>query len=82
MESIADSADAGFAVPEVCEYLEGDRIKLGVRLPADRVLRASVFLLKRPVGLGGSVLQRPMAGCAKRSMCATTSLPPMESATI
>jgi hypothetical protein len=44
-------ADAGFANPEVYEYLEGEGIKFTIRLPANRVLQERVgYLLKRPVG--------------------------------
>jgi len=32
-------ADAGFASPEVYEFLEGERIKYAIRLPANRVLQ-------------------------------------------
>jgi hypothetical protein len=44
-------ADAGFASPEVYEFLEGERIKYAIRLPANRVLQDRIgYLLKRPVG--------------------------------
>ena len=44
-------ADAGFANPEVYEYLEGEGIKYAIRLPANRVLQERIgYLLKRPVG--------------------------------
>jgi hypothetical protein len=44
-------ADAAFANPEVYEYLEAERIKYAVRLPANRVLQDRIgYLLKRPVG--------------------------------
>jgi hypothetical protein len=44
-------ADAGFANPEVHEYLEGEGIKYAIRLPANRVLQErSGYLLTRPVG--------------------------------
>jgi Transposase DDE domain group 1 len=44
-------ADAGFANPEVYEYLEAERIKYAIRLPANRVLQERiVYLLKRPIG--------------------------------
>jgi hypothetical protein len=32
-------ADAGFANPKVYEYLEAERIKYAIRLPANRVLQ-------------------------------------------
>jgi Transposase DDE domain group 1 len=44
-------ADAGFASPEVYEFLEGERIKYAIRLPANRVLQDRIgYLLRRPVG--------------------------------
>ena len=35
-------ADAGFANPEVYEYLEGEGIKYAIRLPANRVLQERI----------------------------------------
>ena len=44
-------ADAGFANPEVYEYLEGEGIKCAIRLPANRVLQERIGdLLTRSVG--------------------------------
>ena len=44
-------ADAAFAMPEVYEFLESERIKYAIRLPANRVLQDRIgYLLKRPVG--------------------------------
>jgi len=44
-------ADAAFANPDVYEYLEANRIKYAIRLPANRVLQDRIsYLLKRPVG--------------------------------
>ncbi len=44
-------ADAGFANPDVYEYLEAEGIKYAIRLPANRVLLDRIgYLLKRPVG--------------------------------
>ena len=44
-------ADAGFANPEVYEYLEAEGIKYAIRLPANRVLQERIgYLLTRPVG--------------------------------
>jgi len=44
-------ADAGFANPEVYEFLEAEGIKYAIRLPANRVLQERIgYLLKRPVG--------------------------------
>jgi hypothetical protein len=53
-------ADAGFANPEVYEYLEAERIKYAIRLPANRVLLERIgYLLRRPVG-------RPSLGVRRR----------------
>jgi hypothetical protein len=42
-------ADPGFANPEVYEFLEAERIKYAIRLPANRVLQDRIgYLLKRP----------------------------------
>jgi hypothetical protein len=44
-------ADAAFAMPEAYEFLEAERIKYAIRLPANQVLRGRIgYLLKRPVG--------------------------------
>src|SRR6478672_6119240 len=44
-------ADAAFAMPEVYEFLEAERIKYAIRLPANQVLQSRIgYLLKRPVG--------------------------------
>jgi hypothetical protein len=44
-------ADAGFANPDVYEYLEAERIKYAIRLPANRILQERIgHLLTRPVG--------------------------------
>jgi len=44
-------ADAVFAMPEVYEFLEAERIKYAIRLPANQVLQGRIgYLLKRPVG--------------------------------
>jgi hypothetical protein len=44
-------ADAAFAMPEVYEFLEAERIKYAIRLPANQVLQSMIgYLLKRPVG--------------------------------
>jgi hypothetical protein len=44
-------ADAAFAMPEVYEVLEAERIKYAIRLPANQVLQGRIgYLLKRPVG--------------------------------
>src|SRR5262249_35893858 len=44
-------ADAAFAMPEVYEFLEPERIKYAIRLPANQVLQSRIgYLLTRPVG--------------------------------
>src|SRR5262249_25539382 len=43
--------DAAFAMPEVYEFLEAERIKYAIRLPANQVLQSRIgYLLTRPVG--------------------------------
>jgi hypothetical protein len=44
-------ADAAFAMPEVYEFLQAERIKYAIRLPANQVLQGRIgYLLKRPIG--------------------------------
>jgi hypothetical protein len=44
-------ADAGFANPEVYQFLEAERIRYAIRLPANRILQDRIgYLLTRPVG--------------------------------
>ena len=44
-------ADAGFANPDIYEYLETEGVKYAIRLPANRVLQERIgYLLQRPVG--------------------------------
>ena len=44
-------SDAGFAKPEVYEFLEAERIKYAIRLPANRILQERIgHLLTRPIG--------------------------------
>src|SRR5262249_40458918 len=44
-------ADAAFAMPEVYEFQEAERIKYAIRLPANQVLQSRIgYLLTRPVG--------------------------------
>jgi hypothetical protein len=44
-------ADAAFAMPEVYQFLEAERIKYAIRLPANQVLQSRIgYLLTRPVG--------------------------------
>jgi hypothetical protein len=55
-------ADAGFANPEVYEYLETERIKYAIRLPANRVLQERIaHLLTRPIGRPPNELRRRYA---------------------
>jgi hypothetical protein len=55
-------ADAGFANPEVYEYLESERIKYAIRLPANRVLQERIgYLLNRPVGRSPNEVRRSYA---------------------
>jgi hypothetical protein len=55
-------ADAGFANPEVYEYLEGQGIKYAIRLPANRVLQERIgYLLTRPVGRPPNEVRRSFA---------------------
>ena len=55
-------ADAGFANPEVYGYLEGERIKYAIRLPANRVLQERIgYLLRRPVGCPPNEVRRSYA---------------------
>src|SRR5262249_59726026 len=52
-------ADAAFAMPEVYEFLEAERIKYAIRLPANRVLQDRIgYLLKRPVGRPAHYVRR------------------------
>jgi hypothetical protein len=44
-------ADAAFAMPEVYEFLEAERINYAIRLPANQILQHRIgYLLTRPVG--------------------------------
>src|SRR5271168_3527538 len=55
-------ADAGFANPEVYEYLEGERIKYAIRLPANRILQVRIgYLLSRPAGRPPNEVRRSYA---------------------
>ena len=55
-------ADAGFANPEVYEYLEAEGIKYAIRLPANRVLQERIgYLLTRPVGRPPNEVRRSYA---------------------
>jgi len=55
-------ADAGFANPDVYEYLEGEGIKYAIRLPANRVLQERIgHLLTRPIGRPPNEVRRSYA---------------------
>jgi Transposase DDE domain group 1 len=55
-------ADAGFANPEVYEFLEAERIKYAIRLPANRILQESIgHLLTRPIGRPPNEVRRSYA---------------------
>jgi Transposase DDE domain group 1 len=55
-------ADAGFANPEVYEYLEAEGIKYAIRLPKNNVLQERIgYLLKRPVGRPSNDVRRSYA---------------------
>jgi hypothetical protein len=44
-------SDAAFAMPEIYQFLEAERIKYAIRLPANQILQGRIgYLLKRPVG--------------------------------
>ena len=52
-------ADAGFANPDVYEYLEAERVKYAIRLPANRILQERIgYLLTRPVGRPSNEVRR------------------------
>ena len=61
--------EAAFANPDVDEYLEANRIKYAIRLPANRVLQDRIgCLLKCPVGATTELCsavprQLPLSGC-------------------
>jgi hypothetical protein len=55
-------ADAGFANPEVYEYLEAEGIKYTIRLPANDVLQERIgHLLARPIGRPPNEVRRSYA---------------------
>jgi hypothetical protein len=54
--------DAGFANPDVYEFLEAERIKYAIRLPANRILQERIsHLLTRPIGRPPSEVRRSYA---------------------
>src|ERR1700737_2167606 len=55
-------ADAGFANPDVYEFLEAEGIKYAIRLPANRVLQGRIgHLLTRPIGRPSTAVRRSHA---------------------
>jgi hypothetical protein len=55
-------SDAGFANPEVYEFLEAERIKYAIRLPANRILQERIgHLLTRPIGRPPNEVRRSYA---------------------
>jgi hypothetical protein len=60
-------ADAGFANPDVYDFLEAERIKYAIRLPANRILQERIgHLLTRPVGRAPNEVRRSSpASCAR-----------------
>jgi Transposase DDE domain group 1 len=55
-------ADAAFANPEIYEFLEAERIKYAIRLPANRILQEKIgHLLTRPVGRPPNEVRRSYA---------------------
>jgi hypothetical protein len=64
VSSIYFRADAAFAIPNVYEYLEAERIKYAIRLPANQVLQNRIgYLLKHPVGRPPNKVRRYYANC-------------------
>jgi Transposase DDE domain group 1 len=60
-------ADAGFANPDVYDYLESERFNYAIRVPANRVLQERIgYLLSQPVGRRAPIIRqfpkRPQAG--------------------
>jgi hypothetical protein len=46
-------------MPEVYEFLEAERIKYAIRLPANQILQHRIgYLLKRPVGRPSNDVRR------------------------
>jgi hypothetical protein len=59
---ISFRADAGFADPNVYEYLEAEGIKYAIRLPANRILQERTgYLLTRPAGRPPNHIRRSYA---------------------
>ncbi len=69
-------ADAGFANPDVYEYLEAERIKYAIRLPANRVLQERIgHLLTRLVGRPPNEVRRLYANFTYQAGSWTKSSP-------
>ncbi|MCA3555268.1 IS1380 family transposase [Aestuariivirga sp.] len=67
-------ADAGFANSEVYEYLEAERIKYAIRLPANKVLQDRIgYLPTRPVGRPPLYVRRYYANFRYQAASWTTS---------
>src|SRR6478752_7616081 len=61
-------ADAGFANPEIYEFLEAEGIGYTIRLPANRLLQDRIgYLLKRPVGRPSHEVRRYYASFSYRA---------------
>jgi hypothetical protein len=79
-------ADAGFANPNIYEYLEAEGVMYAIRLPANRVLQERIgYLLKRPVGRPPNDVRRSHANFtyqagswtkSRRVMTANSGFPP------
>jgi hypothetical protein len=55
-------ADAAFASPDVYEFLDAERIKYAIRLPANRILQERIgHLLTRPIGRPPNEVRRSYA---------------------
>jgi hypothetical protein len=67
-------ADAGFANPDVYEYLEAEPISYAIRLPANKVLQDRIgYLLKRPAGRPPHEVRRYYANFRYQAASWTTS---------
>src|SRR3977135_366980 len=63
-------ADAGFANPDVYEFLEAERIKYAIRLPANRILQERIGHL-RPIGRPPNEVRRSHANPPGRRLAAS-----------
>jgi hypothetical protein len=62
--------DAAFANPEIYQFLEAERIRYTIRLPANSVLQDRIgYLLKRPVGRPPHEVRRYCASLRYRAQC-------------